>query len=219
MKNHRTTINNHQKSIKQPSKKDQTLGQPNITRPFLLCLKPFGPFFRKRAWPLNPRSGPSEVPLIKVCDFGVAKFQVQAGNWGQMTNQAMGRVVVHRWGFDPGVFQKPWRIHVWCCYIWIPSIYPSCVSIYTSTMDPMGWFFCWSAMLMLREAFVCFFVNGFWDNSCWDSEVFKIWSEITVLSWIYQKRRNAKRGDPRQLIRSTKPKVPMAVTVHKKGIL
>ena len=30
----------------------------------------------------------------------------------------------------------------WCCYIngapWIPSIYPSHVSIYASTMDPMG---------------------------------------------------------------------------------
>ena len=29
----------------------------------------------------------------------------------------------------------------WCCYIlvtWIPFIYPSHVSIYTSTMDPMG---------------------------------------------------------------------------------
>ncbi|CAJ1416471.1 unnamed protein product [Effrenium voratum] len=29
-----------------------------------------------------------DLPLVKVCDFGVAKFQVQAGNWGQMTNQA-----------------------------------------------------------------------------------------------------------------------------------
>lgn len=36
----------------------------------------------------KPVTGPTEVPLIKVCDFGVAKFQVQAGNWGQMTNQA-----------------------------------------------------------------------------------------------------------------------------------
>ena len=31
----------------------------------------------------------------------------------------------------------------WCCYIygvpWIPSIYPLYVSIYTSTMDPMGY--------------------------------------------------------------------------------
>ena len=27
------------------------------------------------------------MPWIKVCDFGVAKFQVQRGSWGQMTNQ------------------------------------------------------------------------------------------------------------------------------------
>jgi len=36
----------------------------------------------------KPVTGSSDVPWIKVCDFGVAKFQVQAGTWGQMTNQA-----------------------------------------------------------------------------------------------------------------------------------
>lgn len=38
--------------------------------------------------------GSSDVPWIKVCDFGVAKFQVQAGTWGQMTNQA-DRLIPH----------------------------------------------------------------------------------------------------------------------------
>ncbi|CAK9102821.1 unnamed protein product [Durusdinium trenchii] len=36
----------------------------------------------------KPVRGPTDLPLIKVCDFGVAKFQEQAGSWGQMTNQA-----------------------------------------------------------------------------------------------------------------------------------
>ena len=39
------------------------------------------------------------------------------------------------------VNQYPWRIHGAAIYMmvtWIPSIYPSHVSIYTSTMDPMG---------------------------------------------------------------------------------
>mmetsp|Transcript_46838 Transcript_46838/g.109364 ORF Transcript_46838/g.109364 Transcript_46838/m.109364 type:complete len:293 (+) Transcript_46838:60-938(+) len=36
----------------------------------------------------KPVTGPTDEPLVKVCDFGVAKFQVQDGDWGQMTNQA-----------------------------------------------------------------------------------------------------------------------------------
>ena len=34
---------------------------------------------------------------------------------------------------------------------WIPSIYPSHVSIYTSTMDPMGWASRFVVFLLLRS--------------------------------------------------------------------
>ena len=45
------------------------------------------------------------MPLIKVCDFGVAKFQVQAGNWGQMTNQAPESRRKHR-GKGTGAWEE-----------------------------------------------------------------------------------------------------------------
>ncbi|CAJ1426465.1 unnamed protein product, partial [Effrenium voratum] len=36
----------------------------------------------------KPVLGPQDLPLVKVCDFGVAKLQAPEGQWGQMTAQA-----------------------------------------------------------------------------------------------------------------------------------
>ena len=35
-----------------------------------------------------PRGWAQDLPLVKVCDFGVAKLQAPEGQWGQMTAQA-----------------------------------------------------------------------------------------------------------------------------------
>jgi len=36
----------------------------------------------------KPVRGPADTPIVKVCDFGVARLQAQAGEWGKMTAQA-----------------------------------------------------------------------------------------------------------------------------------
>ena len=59
----------------------------------------------------------------------------------------------------------PWRIHGAAIYgaPWIPSIYPSHVSIYTSTMDPMG--NTWISCLLFPKYIMCLFViliSGLW---------------------------------------------------------
>ena len=38
---------------------------------------------------------------------------------------------------------------------WIPSIYPSYVSIYTSTMDPMGYMKSWYSLVMFHSCDTC----------------------------------------------------------------
>jgi hypothetical protein len=52
-------------------------------------------------------------------------------NWSFFFSKHVLEVLTHH----------PWRIHGAAIYgvPWIPSIYPSHVSIYTSTMDPMGY--------------------------------------------------------------------------------
>jgi hypothetical protein len=41
---------------------------------------------------------------------------------------------------------------------WIPSIYPICVSIYTSTMDPMGMGYYWNIFGILMG--YIWYING-----------------------------------------------------------
>ena len=59
------------------------------------------------------------------------------------------------------------------CHGYTMNIYHSDVSMYTSTSRILWVVFfvdlrCWCCG---RRAFVCVFFCGFWDNSCWDSEV------------------------------------------------
>ena len=77
----------------------------------------------------------SEYDVANV--FG-AGLESGCSPWSSMTGPPMNRSKTEAWGSIHYSF--PWLIHGAAIYgaPWIPSIYPLYVSIYTSTMDPMG---------------------------------------------------------------------------------
>jgi hypothetical protein len=87
--------------------------------------------------------------------------------------------------FQPIFMWKPWPIGSMVLpymVTWIPSIYPLYVSIYTSTMDPMGWFNV--SAIHLKVELRLDIWNGtpfIWTNSCLRKQgVFK---QIEAQSW------------------------------------